>query len=323
MDQFLKLKNLRKDVDGVYVDEEVLASVNDNESSVHTLFGEFWSWPENSGASALSEQNRQASKNLEGLDLSVKKLKNERTILADLGCGSGITTLSLLGRDWFSNEKNFYIGIDLSKAIYIAKDTIGSLSVKNHIFIRGSILSVPLEDNIADIVVSEGVFHHTPSVDACFKEAYRVLKPGGVMHCWLCAPTAPIRQLARSYICERLNQEPTLERQLKLLKPLTSLGIGLKNLDITIHLTEDVELLNLRAGEYSIYELINQHFLKLYFSDSSTFERMLAFNLDEYSPKYQHRHTKEELESMLQSAGFAEYKIVQPSKNGHSITANK
>jgi SAM-dependent methyltransferase len=43
----------------------------------------------------------------------------------------------------------------------------------------GSNLRLPLADNVADLVVSYGVIHHTPDPLRCFMELSRVLKPGG------------------------------------------------------------------------------------------------------------------------------------------------
>lgn len=43
----------------------------------------------------------------------------------------------------------------------------------------GSNLRLPLADNVADLVVSYGVIHHTPDPLRCFMELARVLKPGG------------------------------------------------------------------------------------------------------------------------------------------------
>ena len=40
---------------------------------------------------------------------------------------------------------------------------------------------LPFEDNTFDMVVGHAVIHHLPEVEAAFKEAYRVLKPGGAL----------------------------------------------------------------------------------------------------------------------------------------------
>jgi SAM-dependent methyltransferase len=45
--------------------------------------------------------------------------------------------------------------------------------------VLGSNLRLPLKDNVADLVISYGVIHHTPDPLRCFMELVRILKPGG------------------------------------------------------------------------------------------------------------------------------------------------
>lgn len=44
----------------------------------------------------------------------------------------------------------------------------------------GDASDLPFEDNSFDKVYSFGVLHHTPDIEKCIDEVYRVLKPGGV-----------------------------------------------------------------------------------------------------------------------------------------------
>lgn len=47
--------------------------------------------------------------------------------------------------------------------------------------VLGSNLKLPLKDNVADLVVSYGVIHHTPDPTRCFMELSRIVKPGGYL----------------------------------------------------------------------------------------------------------------------------------------------
>lgn len=46
--------------------------------------------------------------------------------------------------------------------------------------VQGNALSMPFPDGTFDFLISIGCFHHTGSVQRCFDETYRVLRPGGV-----------------------------------------------------------------------------------------------------------------------------------------------
>ena len=50
---------------------------------------------------------------------------------------------------------------------------------KNVEFRLGEIENLPVEDNSIDLIISNCVVNLSPDKDKVFKEAYRVLKPGG------------------------------------------------------------------------------------------------------------------------------------------------
>ncbi|MFB0546103.1 MAG: class I SAM-dependent methyltransferase, partial [Anaerolineae bacterium] len=89
-------------------------------------------------------------------------------IVTDIGCGAGVIS---------SLVKRFYgvtpIGLDLSFASLRRAKKEGI-----HV-VQGSNLNLPFRDNLADLIISNGVIQHTPDAHRSFTELCRILKPGG------------------------------------------------------------------------------------------------------------------------------------------------
>lgn len=97
--------------------------------------------------------------------------------VVDLGSGSGMDTFfaaTLVG----NNGK--VIGIDMTDA---QRDKASALSrahnFNNVTYLNGYIQAVPCEDTSFDAVISNGVINLAPDKHKVFKEAARLLKPGG------------------------------------------------------------------------------------------------------------------------------------------------
>ena len=60
-----------------------------------------------------------------------------------------------------------------------ARTKAESLGIGNVEFREGTIEALPVEDNTADVVMSNCVINLSPDKVAVFREVYRVLKPGG------------------------------------------------------------------------------------------------------------------------------------------------
>ena len=73
-----------------------------------------------------------------------------------------------------------FVGIDISKqSLDFAKKFIQS---KNLELVLGNNLDIPLKDNFSDLVISDGVIHHTGDTVKAFNECIRILKPGGFLY---------------------------------------------------------------------------------------------------------------------------------------------
>lgn len=118
---------------------------------------------------------------------------------ADLGLGCGIPTKfagirkgdtvvdlgSGAGNDCFvaraeTGETGKVIGIDFSDTmIEKARKNTAKKCFNNVTFLKGDIEDMPLNDALADVVISNCVLNLLPQKNLIFKEIFRVLKPGG------------------------------------------------------------------------------------------------------------------------------------------------
>ena len=98
-------------------------------------------------------------------------------VVVDLGSGAGndaFIARSVAG----ANGK--IIGIDFTeKMVAKARMNAGKLGFNNVEFLQGDIESIPLSDNVADVVVSNCVLNLVPDKAKAFAETFRILKPGG------------------------------------------------------------------------------------------------------------------------------------------------
>jgi arsenite methyltransferase len=118
---------------------------------------------------------------------------------ADLGLGCGLPTQfaniqkgdvvidlgSGAGNDCFvarheTGPEGKVIGIDFTPAmIKKARENAEKLGYHNVEFREGDIDQMPVNDNVADVVVSNCVLNLVPNKEKVIREIYRVLKPGG------------------------------------------------------------------------------------------------------------------------------------------------
>jgi SAM-dependent methyltransferase len=92
-------------------------------------------------------------------------------LVIDVGCGAG----RVLG---FATQRGKRcIGIDLSRvSVGLAVQRFGCPGVV------ADNLSLPLADEVGDVIISDGVIHHTTDPEIAFSENLRVLKDGGRMY---------------------------------------------------------------------------------------------------------------------------------------------
>lgn len=93
----------------------------------------------------------------------------------DLGCGGGIFLPAL-------ERKGYQVtGVDIStNMIAMAKELCVSVSLKVDLIV-GDCNKTGFQSNLFDVCICVGLIEHQMSDDVLLKEAYRILKPGGVL----------------------------------------------------------------------------------------------------------------------------------------------
>ena len=111
-----------------------------------------------------------------GNPTALAALQPGETVL-DLGSGGGIDVL-LSARRVGPTGKAY--GLDMTdEMLALARENQRKAGVANAEFLKGEMESMPLEDNTVDVIVSNCVVNLSPNKDRVFREALRVLKPGG------------------------------------------------------------------------------------------------------------------------------------------------
>jgi arsenite methyltransferase len=99
----------------------------------------------------------------------------------DLGCGSGWAT-RLLARLVSDGPEGFgqVVGVDISDEM-IRQARAASKEFENILYVWGSALQIPWEENFFDKVLSVESFYYYPDQDRALAELFRVMAPRGRM----------------------------------------------------------------------------------------------------------------------------------------------
>src|ERR1700724_2228252 len=98
-------------------------------------------------------------------------------IVLDLGSGGGIDVLLSAKRVGPTGKA---YGLDMTdEMLALARENQRKSGVQNAEFLKGEIEQIPLPDNSVDVIISNCVINLSADKDKVFREAFRVLKPGG------------------------------------------------------------------------------------------------------------------------------------------------
>ena len=99
-------------------------------------------------------------------------------VVLDLGSGAGLDVLLSARR---VGPDGHAFGLDMTdEMLQLSRDNMQKAGVKNATFLKGAIESIPLPDASVDVVISNCVINLAEDKGAVVREAFRVLRPGGL-----------------------------------------------------------------------------------------------------------------------------------------------
>ena len=111
-----------------------------------------------------------------GNPTAVAELHEGETVL-DLGSGGGIDVLLSAARVGDSGKA---YGVDMTdEMLELARRNQREAGVRNVEFLKGTIERIPLPDDSVDVIISNCVINLSADKPAVFREAARVIRPGG------------------------------------------------------------------------------------------------------------------------------------------------
>jgi 2-polyprenyl-3-methyl-5-hydroxy-6-metoxy-1,4-benzoquinol methylase/uncharacterized protein YbaR (Trm112 family) len=215
---------------------------------------------------------------LYNLDVTADELPGQ--LMLDGGCGNGELTRAIAE---YGVE---IVAMDFSRSVEKARKRLFEkgfpVSHRVH-YLQGNVLELPLRRRSFDIVHSSGVLHHTPSTERAFRSVAQATKPGGKLYiqlyrrrpAWIHAVNVTLRAMTTRMPMGLLY---------KLCYAATPVHSALSR------------LMHVLRGEPA--------------PPKATARERAVQMFDNYSPKFQYRHTVPEIMGLFRSAGYENLKDV-------------
>jgi SAM-dependent methyltransferase len=230
--------------------------------------------------------------------------------ILDAGCGNGRVTALI--RKYSDDMKTKIVGIDLVAA-EIAKENLKNFG--NVEFYKKDLLEDLSDLGAFDFIYCQEVLHHTSDPERAFSNLVNLLAENGEIAIYVYKKKAPVREFVDDYIRDKISHLP-YEEAYKACEQITGLGKCLSNLQLTITVP-DVDVLEIKAGEYDLQRFIYHHFMKCFWNEQLAQNSNVVINYDWYHPQLCSRHTVEEIREWFERNNMD---VVQECVDHYGIT---
>ena len=206
-------------------------------------------------------------------------------LVLDLGCGTG--RFAEVASRWGARV----VGVDLSSAAEVAARNLADRALVS--IFQADAFALPFAPESFDFIYSIGVLHHTPNCELAFKALPPFLKPGGTIAIWLYSGYNNWYRFTDLYrrVTHRLPAR-WLHRLCHVATPLYYLDRGLRWIPL--------------VGR-PVSGLVRHVF---WVSLNSNRDVRILDTFDWYSPKYQSKHTYEEVFRWFESCGLDSLRVL-------------
>jgi SAM-dependent methyltransferase len=234
-------------------------------------------------------------------------LKDKERIL-DAGCGIGNLT-ALIAR--LAPHAEVW-GVDLSTSVHAVP------RAANIRLVQGDITHLPIK-GVFDLIVSDGVLHHTPDTRDAMEQVAKHLAPDGDFLFYVYKVKAPVREFTDDFLRERISAMPP-EEAMTACEAIADIGRQLREAKVTLNVTKPLPLLGIPAGEIDLQRFVYWYFFKCFHDDGGNRAASVLENFDWYHPKFAWRQTWEAVSRWIEEAGL-ECTYCDASMSGFAVRA--
>jgi SAM-dependent methyltransferase len=239
----------------------------------------------------------------------------DRARVLEVGPGSGFNTRFIA-----KHCRGEVFALDVSDAAFTTFENTRDLG--NCTVVQADLMDAPFADESFDLIIADGVLHHTPDTRAAVRALYRKVRPGGQFFFYVYKKMGAARQFCDAYIRERFTKLSPEECYAACVS-LTELGRELSRLGAKVTLEKPIEVLGIPSGTHDVQRLIYYGFLKCFWNEAFDFETNNMVNFDWYHPHDAWQHTADEVEGWLRELGAEKFQFNDANPNGISALVTK